>query len=255
MNPEADRKTRPEHPAAAGELAAFLLSASHDQLVPLLDHGDLDDTHLCLLLARRDLSGELLERISRRREWLQSRRVCCELVAHPHTPRRVAIRLARELYIMDLAAISFRPSAPAEIRRFAGEMLLGRISQLALGQKLVVARRGPARVAGALLADGNERVVRAALDNPFLTEAQILRALGDESLPSVAVGLIARHAKWSFQPTVRAALTRHPHAALADVFGFLAGLPRRDLIALGRSPRLRSEVRSAVARELQARTE
>lgn len=250
LDHRAEREPPP--PPTAEELAAFLRGARQEQLAALLDRGELGETHLCLLLSRRDLGGELLEQISRRKDWLQSRRVHCELVAHPRTPRRVAIRLARELYVMDLVAICFRPSAPAEVRRFAGEMVLGRVPQLALGQKLVVARRGPALVAGALLADGHERVVRAALENACLTEAQVLRALGGESLSAIAVALIARHAKWSLLPTVRAALVRHPHAALADVFRLLAGLPRQDLIALRQIPQLRPEVRSAVARALES---
>jgi len=37
--------------------------------------------------------------------------------------------------------------------------LLARLPQLPLGQKITLARRGPARVAGALLAEGHAQVI------------------------------------------------------------------------------------------------
>jgi hypothetical protein len=199
------------------------------------------------------LSAALLERIAGNKEWLQSRRLRCAVVAHPHVARRVALKAARELHVGDLLAISLRPSAPAEVRKFADELLLARASQLPLGQKLVLARRGSSRVAAALLAEGHSRIAGAVLDNPRLAEAQVLRALGNAELPETVVAAIANHAKWSHIPNVRMALTRHPHAPLEHVRRLLPALSRRDLDDLCLLTSLRDEVRSAVHHELASR--
>ena len=59
-----------------------------------------------LLLERKDLSGTLLEEISKRKTWRASYRVRRALAAHPHTPRLIAMRLLRDLHLMDLVRIS-----------------------------------------------------------------------------------------------------------------------------------------------------
>jgi hypothetical protein len=241
----------------AGEIDALLRGGSEEILRALLENPALSETHLCLLLERTDLSAALVEHIATNivanREWQRSRRLRCAVVAYPHVARRVALKAARELHVADLLAISLRPSAPAEVRRFAEELLLARVPQLPLGQKLVVARRGSGRVAGALLAEGHSRIAGAVLDNPRLAEAQVLRALGDAELPELVLAAIASHAKWSGIPNVRMALASHRHAPLEHVRRLLPGLSPRELDRLGLSSSLRDEVRDALHHELARR--
>ena len=51
------------------------------------------------------------------------------------------------------------PGVSAELKRNAEDQLTTRLPQLPLGQKITLARRGPARVAGLLLAEGHPLVV------------------------------------------------------------------------------------------------
>ena len=71
----------------------------------------------------------------------------------------------------------------AEIRRVAAELLVTRVPQLPIGQKLTLARRGPARVVGALLAEGHPQAIKLALANAFLTESQVLKVLAKSGVP------------------------------------------------------------------------
>ncbi len=250
-NPEAQRARS----ASNEEIPAFLSHASEEVLAALLENPRLDEAHLCLLLERKELSATLLEIIARRKEWLRSYRIKRRVAFHPHTPRLPALRLARELYLMDLVQLSLLPSVPAELRRLAEELILTRLPQLPLGQKLAVARRGSARVAGGLLAEGHEQVVRIALDNAFLTEAQVLKALSREKLPAPVVGAIARHRKWAELYNVRMALVRHPAAPLARVLSFLPDLTLRDLDVLQDSPALSENLRRYIHHEIARRSE
>ena len=238
MSRETEAEIRRARTATQGEIPALLHDPSEDVLAALLENPQLTEEHLCLLLERRELSGSLLEHITRRRDWLRSYQVKRCLAFHPHTPRLAAIRLTRELYVLDLVQLSLLPAAPVEI----------------LGQKLMLARRASARIAGALLAEGHPRVVQIALDSAFLTEAQVLKVLAREKLSAQIVTAIARHPRWSHQIQVRLALLRHPQAPVERVAAFLPGLNLRDLELLGRLTTLSGEVRKRIREEIEART-
>ena len=83
---------------AAGEgLAALLHHPSADVLMALLDNPALDETKLCLLLERKDLPGEILEEVGRRKPLLKNYRVKRALAFHPRVPRLISLRLLGDL--------------------------------------------------------------------------------------------------------------------------------------------------------------
>ena len=107
----------------------------------------------------------------------------------------------------------------------AEEVILTRVPHLPVGEKLTLARRGPSRVAGAILAEGHAQAIKLALANAFLTEAQVLKVLAKPGVPERVVAAIAQHSKWSCQYNVRVALVRNAHTPAACV---LAIMPAAD---------------------------
>ncbi len=243
--------------ATGEELLALMHHPAADVLLALLDNPALDETHVCLLLGRKDLPGEVLEEVARRKALLKSYRVKRSLAFHPRAPRLASLRLLRDLYLMDLVQIAILPGVSAELKRNAEEQLLARLPQLPLGQKITLARRGPARVAGALLAEGHAQVISVVLDNAYLTEAQILKALSREKLPTSVVPAIFQHRKWSISYNIRLALVRHPATPLATVLSYLPQLTvsdLRELVAPGIVPgSLRKYLQAEVQRRTRAR--
>jgi hypothetical protein len=239
--------------ATGEELAVLLHHPSADVLLALLDNPALDETHVCLLLERKDLRGEILEEVARRKSFLKSYRVKRALAFHPRTPRLVSLRLLRDLYLMDLVQVAILPGVSAELKRNAEEQLLARLPQLPLGQKITLARRGPARVAGALLAEGHVQVVSIVLDNPYMTEAQILRALAREKLPIAVIPAIIHHRKWSMTYNIRLALVRHPAAPLATILSYLPDLAVSDLKELAAPGIVPENFRKYLQAEVQRR--
>lgn len=240
--------------ASAEEIPALLHHPSAEILRALLDNAALDDTSLCLLLERKDLRPELLEEIALRKHFLKNYGVKRALALHPHTPRLISLRLLRDLYLMDLVQVTLTPGVPAELKRNAEEQLVSRLSQLPLGQKVTLARRGPARVAGALLSEGHPQPLAVVLDNPHLTEAQVLKALSREKISPSVVHAVAQHAKWSHSYNVRLALVRHPAASLSTVLAYLPELTvsdLRELVAPGVVP---ENLRRYLQAEIQRRT-
>jgi hypothetical protein len=239
--------------AAGEELAALLHHPSADVLMALLDNPALDETKLCLLLDRKDLPGEILEEVGRRKHLLKNYRVKRALAFHPRAPRLISLRLLRDLYLMDLVQIALSPGVLAELKRNAEEQLLARLPQLPLGQKITLARRGPARVAGALLADGHAKVIPVALDNPNVTESQILRVLSREKLPVALIPAISQHRKWAVIYTVRLALVRHPLSPLATILAYLPEITVSDLRELAAPGIVSESLRKYLQAEVQRR--
>lgn len=239
--------------ATGEELAVLLHHASADVLLALLDNPALDETHVCLLLERKDLRAEILEEVARRKPLLKSYRIKRALAFHPRTPRLVSLRLLRDLYLMDLVQVAILPGVSAELKRNAEEQLLARLPQLPLGQKITLARRGPARVAGALLAEGHAQVTAIVLDNPYMTEAQILRALARERLPLSVIPAIVQHRKWSITYNIRLALVRHPSAPLGTILSYLPELTVSDLKELAAPGIVPENLRKYLQAEVQRR--
>jgi len=239
--------------ATGEELASLLHHHEAEVLLALLDNPALGETQLCLLLDRKDLPTEVLEEVARRKSLLKNYRVKRALAFHPRTPRLASLRLIRELYLMDLVHLTLLPGTSAELKRNAEEQLVARLPQLPLGQKITLARRGTARVAGALLAEGHTQVLSVVLDNPGLTEAQVLKALSRERLPVGVVKAVAQHRKWSHTYNVRLALVRHPSSTLSTILAYLPELTVSDLRELAAPGIVSENLRKYLLAEIQQR--
>jgi hypothetical protein len=240
--------------AESDRMTVLVHEARPDELLAVLSSQPLEEKHVQLLLRRVDAPAQVLEAIAGNGKWTRSEPVRLALVTHAHTPRRQALALLRQLFAFDLVRVALHPSAPAEIRCIAEELVIERVKQLPVGEKLKLARRGPARVAGALLAEGHADVLPIVLQNPFLTEAQVVRVLWRTSIPPHVVVVIAEHPKWSVRYLVRLALVRNQHTPLAAALRFLPKILLQDLRDLARSGGVPAHLREHVRRELAKRS-
>lgn len=247
----------PEPPGSsnpsAEELKARLLAASEEELLSLIASGNLDESHLTLLLDRLDISSRVLTEAASLPTAAASEALRFRVARHPHTPRRIALPLLRQLFLFDLVRVSQIPSAPAEIRRAAEEILIHRVPSLPVGQKLTLARRGPSRVAGAILAEGHPQALKLALNNAFLSESQVLKVLAHAAVPARVVAAIAQHPRWSIQYNVRAALVRNPHTPVPCLLAILPNLTLRDLKDIAALENLSVHSRNYIRKELDRR--
>lgn len=237
---------------SADELKALLHDGDEHTLLALLKNPHLQEPHICQMLERLDLSATVLTAVATEGRWTSSEGIRLRLALHPHTPRRFYMALLRQLYLFDLVRLSLLPSAPAEIRRVADEIIITRVPHIPVGQKLKLARRGSARVAGTLLAEGHPHAVKLALANAFLTESQVLRVLAKPGVPERVVAAITRDPKWSCQYNVRVALARNVHTPAHVVRAILPNLTGRDLKDVltleAPAPHLRKYVKQELAR-------
>jgi len=255
MPPEAEVDIEYARSAPGDALKALVHDAREEIILALLENPNLEEPHVRALLDRLDLSVQALSTIAQKDAWSAHESVRLALARHPRTPKRLALAMARRLFLFDLARLSLLPSAPADIRRAAEEMILTRVPHLPVGEKLTLARRGPSRVAGALLAEGHPQAIKLALDNAHLTESQVLKVLARAGLPERSVTAIAQHRKWSQMYNVRVALVRNPSTPVPALITFLPDLTLRDLRDLAGLETLPPHVRRYIDKELQRRPE
>ncbi|MDE3108593.1 MAG: hypothetical protein KGL02_01515 [Acidobacteriota bacterium] len=237
------------------ELKLLLYDPREEILLALLENPKLEDAHVTTLLGRADLTANVIVTVAGNAKWHARESIRLALARHPRTPKRIALSALRQLFLFDLARLSLLPSAPADVRRAAEEMILGRAPHLPVGEKLTLARRGPARVAGALLAEGHPQAIKLALDNAFLTESQVLKVLATPGVHERVVAAIAQHRKWSHMYSVRVALIRNASAPAQHVLAILPDLTLRDLKDLAGLESLAPHVRKYIEKELRRRSE
>ena len=195
-------------------------SAAREELVRAAGDPALTDALALSLLQRADLPGEAIEAMARNRSLLKLRKVKIALASHPQSPRHVSVPLIRQFYTFDLMKVAFSPTVPADVKRTADDTLLGRLKTVTLGERLTLARQGSGRIAGALLLDAEQRIMRAALENGRLTEVYVVEAVLKPDAGLALVQALAQHVKWSYGRDVQAALLRTEHLSLAMALAF-----------------------------------
>jgi hypothetical protein len=227
-----------------------------DPQVPSASAGDSTLTEDLILsrLKKIDLSSDEIEQLTKNSAAIKSRKVRLAIAAHPHTPRRIALRLIRELYTFDLMQFALLPAAATDLKRAAGELLIARLASVTLGERIALARRCSESVAAALLLDKEPRVWQTALGNPRLTEAAIVKALQRPNATPALVEALCHHSKWSPRPEIRMALLRHEKTPLACAIEFARRLPPAQLRDVLHTSRLPERVKNLLRQGFEERS-
>ncbi len=224
---------------AAERLATLIHSQLPDVLASVAHDPHLTEDLALALIARRDLPSETLEALAKNTAVMKSRKAMLAVVAHPRTPRHVSLPMVRHLYTFELMSLALQPTLPADLKVAVEEAIITRLGTITEGERLTLAKRASMRVAAALLAGPQARVIKAALDNPYLTEACVVKALVAQDAPQALVDLVCRDEKWSVRREIRVALLRNEHIPLARAIIFAQSLPVsavRDVLHHSRLP-------------------
>jgi len=240
-------RTAPEREETAA--ASGLSEKDSDNVLSVAGDPALSEDVALSLLKRADLPAEALERLGKNSAVLKQRNVKIALVEHPKTPRHISLPLVRQLYTFDLVQVAVTPTVPADLKRAADEALCNRLETISSGEKLTLSHRASGRVAGELLCDAEARVVRAALENPRLTEAFVVRAVMSPDAPGALIEAVCHHAQWSLRREVRVALLRNEKTPMARTLEFARSLPVTQLREILQSSRLPGNVKEYLLRD------
>jgi len=98
-----------------------------------------------------------------------------------------------------------------------------------------------------LLRDPHPAVVAILLDNPHLTEAEVVRVAAMRPAVPDSLATIAHHARWSVRHAVKRALVLNPATPLADAMRIATTLRAAELTELAQDPSLSEALRTHAA--------
>ncbi|MEP7131550.1 MAG: hypothetical protein ABI914_00195 [Acidobacteriota bacterium] len=208
---------------------------------------------LLKLLRQSDLSRERFEEILQNKSARRSHVVRRLLAGHPRTPRREALSLVSTLFWRDLAHITSDVRIHPEIRRAAERDLLRRLPEMALAERIDLARSAGRGVLAPLRADLNPKVVAAVLDNRFTTEPDVVQAAARPQANPSALEAIAAHPRWTLRPGIRSALLRNSALPTAAGLALLTSTSSRDLKELLQNPAISRLLAACAERVLAER--
>jgi hypothetical protein len=235
------------------EIESFCKATAKEVLMGLARNPHLQERDLLCLLERKDLAHEVVRELARHRQVRRSYAVQLALVRHPKAPRLVSLPLMKFLYVFDLLRVAQTPAVPADVKMVAEETILKKLEGMPLGEKISLARRSTGRLAASLVHNPDLELIRAALDNPYLTEGHLLKVLAREGLPPVVVEQLAHHPRWSHHYHLRLALIRNPLTPFAQVLAFLPDLAVIDLRDICLDHRMPQPVRKYIEAHCVAR--
>ncbi len=238
---------------AAESLDKLVHDPSPEIAVAVAGDSRLTEDLALALLSRRDLPKEALEAVAKNAAVIKSRKVMLAVVAHPRTPRHVSLPILRHFDTFELMSLALTPTLAADLKIAAEQTIITRLETITEGERLTLAKRGSTRVVAALLAGPQARVIQAALDNPHLTEACVVKALAAADTSQTLVEAVCRHGKWSLRREVRIALLRNEKTPLARILTIAESLPAPAVRELLRQSRLPENVRRYLLAGLERR--
>lgn len=236
--------------ASPERLDATLRSASADGLDGALGNVALQAHHLLLILRNPGITPALIQRIARSPIWMKSYKVRAALVQHPRTPRPLAMSLVSSLRWGDLARVAAASRLPIALRGAAEKILLLRLPELALGERVSLARSATPSVIRGLRGENSPLVARALLENPALRFEEALFMAERPEAPPALLAVLAESTRFARRQDLRLALAAHPSTPPAVALRLVAGLDPGALHALCGSSAAPTLVRVAAERRL-----
>lgn len=119
---------------------------------------------------------------------------------------------------------------------------------LSLGERKSLARRLDRNLIARVLRDPHQDVIRILLDNPGLTEPDVVRLAARRPVPSDVLREVFRHVKWIVRYPVKVALALNPHTPMDIRLQVVPHLARQDVARLLDGPGLHPTLAAACSR-------
>ncbi|MBZ0114410.1 MAG: hypothetical protein K8J08_18250 [Thermoanaerobaculia bacterium] len=227
------------------DLPFELANAGRERLEELVessfDHFDLPAVRA--LLSNAYCDEKVVQRIYRERRLISSYEVRRELARHRSLPLALVLQLVPGLYWRDLIALCQDTRIRPQARRAAELRLIERLPGLAVGERMHLARKASPRLVQALGRDPNPRVCQALLENPRLTEGQIMPWISRDNSNAQILRVVARNPRWGVRYPIRVALCSNPKTPVDVALSLLPHLKRADQLKVGQDRRLPPPVR------------
>lgn len=245
------RRVQRARSQSVDERRDLAFDAADEVLNALLDNEEVTEDELTVIVRRRDVNVEILRRLAGDRRLLDSHRLRRMLVLNPKLPASAGLRLVGGLFLFDLVTVLITPAIPMEIKTAAENAILQQYQGIPLGQKITLARRtAGGRLLPMLLNDASGEVVRAALNNPFLTENVVSTAVWKTGHQHV-IGIIAESPRWVTRRNVKLALLRNRMLTIGKAITIVNTLTSSELRELSLDSTVPMQVRSLIQQQMK----
>jgi len=235
----------PDAPELDRPLDLLLAAAGADGLLALVRAyaWRLEAPAARLVLRNPHCTPEIVELLADQPRLVSFYEVRRDLAFHPRSPEPLALRQVAGLFWRDLMLLGLDTRVRPRVRRAADQHLAVRLPELAVGEKITIARRCGPGVLGQLRHDPSPRVVAALLDNPRLTEDLLAPVVHAPTTPGPVLALVAADRRWGVRPALQSALARNPATPLPTALRLLPLLRKPELRAVAQDPRTAEPVR------------
>jgi hypothetical protein len=148
--------------------------------------------------------------------------------------------------------IALSPRVATDLKVAADNAIISRLESVSAGERSALAKQGSTRLAGALLNDSESRVIEAALNNPRMTEIEIVKALKHDQVSQSLIALVCEHKKWELRTEIQVEILKAAHTPLAKAILMAERLPPATVAEILKNSRLPAHVRAYLL-EMQAR--
>jgi hypothetical protein len=128
------------------------------------------------------------------------------------------------------------------------------IRGMKVGERLKLALKGNHDARSILIRDPTQIVARFVLQNPRVTDDEIVGFARNRNLDSELLRIIGEQKQWSRNPQVRSALVSNPKTPIAIALRFVNSLSERELRLLAKSRNVSTAISGSAKRILFQRT-
>lgn len=246
---------RPEPTQAALDAlhAAVLAAGESVPLARRVLQENAPDPVLLTPVLRRAVPRAFLEALTATPPWSRDARVLADVVLSPQATPRLCVPVLPSLFWHDLAEVARTLRVVAPVRARAEALLMERLPDLRLGERITLGRLATPPVLRALLAAGEPRVAQACLVNPRLREDDLLSVMRASDVPVALLEAAAHSRRWSENYNVRLELVLQARTPLAVALAQITSLVPRDLARVSRARGLRPLLQAAALRAAEGR--
>ena len=168
----------------------------------------------------------------------------------PYETRKRLYEAAAERNLLPIARLFLNasPSAPVDEKQLAPERPLKPTGRpLTLGERKSLARTNNREQILLLLRDPHPAVVAILLDNPHVTESDVLKIASRRPNVPESLAKLAGHPRWSVRHAIKRALVMNPATPLAEAIRIVTTLRAAELAELAEDPALPEPLRTHAA--------
>lgn len=217
------------HHAGEPSLLKLAHAKNPDVLLRLLDTAELDEDLILVMLRNAALPPKAIERICLERMFTGSYQVQAAIVRHPKTPEAYGLRYLPHLFWRDQLRVARDFRLRIMLRRKAERAIVERLTKLALGEKIELARLATTEILNALVCERDPKLLRACLQSSRATEETVVRLVRSHNVEPAFLRALARDSRWFGRYGVRLALARSEASPVPLVLSILPSLRLEDL--------------------------